>query len=72
MITVEQLERLATFDARGQPSAVVPGVRRGPDGPGRRGGAGERGRLENVHGRAATRLREEGGGLGALLRFRVG
>jgi hypothetical protein len=32
----------------------------------------ERGRVETVHGRAATRLAERGGGLGALLRFQVG
>ena len=32
----------------------------------------ERGRVETVHTRAATRLAEGGDGLGALLRFRVG
>ena len=32
----------------------------------------ERGRVETVHGRAAMWLAEGGGGLGALLRFRVG
>jgi peptide subunit release factor 1 (eRF1) len=32
----------------------------------------ERGCVATVHGRAAMRLVEGGGGLGALLRFRVG